>query len=200
VLSLSLALALGLGGALVLTERSCRETTIGDYRQQVARLTEANVALQGQVDGLLGERARFAQERVALSQERDNLVAERDALTATVAELETTVAEYQRQVTDLNARLSEQGRQLTQARQEASRQQTRAEEAFGETMAQVVALDDEIHEEFGRLFLAVIEMQEAYYQRNVLAFESAFYRAEQSKIRLDQLFAERDRLLAEIGY
>ncbi len=201
-LSVALVLALGIGRALALTEVSRRDETIADYQRQVAALTGANLAYQDQVDGLVGERDRLAQERAALSGERDALVAERDTLNATIKDLEATVAEYEKQVADLNARLGEQGRQLAQAREEASRQQTRAEEAeaFGVIMSQVVALDDEIHEEFGRFFVAVLEMQDAYYQRNSLAFENAFYRAEQSRARLDQLFAERDRLLAQLGY
>ncbi len=201
-LSVALVLALGIGTALALTEVSRRDETIADYQRQVTALTEANLAYQDQVDGLVGERDRLAQERAALRGERDALAAERDTLNATIEDLEATVAEYEKQVADLNARLGEQGRQLTQAREEASRQQTRAEEAeaFGVIMSQVVALDNEIHEEFGRFFVAVVEMQDAYYRRNSLAFENAFYRAEQSKARLDQLFAERDRLLAQLGY
>lgn len=201
-LSVALVLALGIGATLALTEVSRRDQTIREYQRQVAALTEANLAYQDQVGGLVGERDRLAQERAALSEERDALVTQRDALEATIEDLESTVASYQKQVADLNARLGEQGRQLTQAREEASRQQTRAEEAeaFGVIMSQVVALDDEIHEEFGRFFVAVLEMQDAYYQRNSLAFENAFYRAEQSKARLDQLFAERDQLLAQLGY
>ncbi len=201
-LSVALLLALGIGTALALTEVSRRDQLIRDHERQAAALTEANLAYQDQVSALVGERDRLAQERTALTKERDALVAERDALNATIDDLESTVAEYQKQVADLNARLGEQGRQLTQAREEASRQQTRAEEAeaFGVIMSQVVALDEEIHEEFGRFFLAVLEMQDAYYQGNSLAFDNAFYRVEQSKARLDELFAERDRLLAQLGY
>jgi predicted nucleic acid-binding Zn-ribbon protein len=202
VSSAVLVLALGVGVALTFTEVSRREETIRDYRSQVTALTEANLALQDQVTGLVGERDRLAQERSALGEERDALVAERDTLNATIEDLETTVAEYQKQVADLNARLGEQGRQLSQAREEASRQQTRAEEAeaFGLVMAQVVALDDEIHREFGNLLDALYDMERAYDWNDGPGFFSAYDRALQTAARLDQLFAERERLLAQLGY
>lgn len=201
-LSVALVLALGIGTALALTEVSRRDQTIREYQRQVAALTEANLAYQDQVGGLVGERDRLAQERAALVDERDALVAERETLNATIDDLEATVAEYEKQVADLNARLGEQGRQLTQAREEASRQQTRAEEAeaFGVIMAQVVALDDEIHQEFERLFNAVADMNNAYRSGNSVGYYTAYEAALKSAARLDQLFAQRARLLAQIGY
>ena len=201
-LSVALLLALGIGTALALTEVSRRDQLIRDHERQAAALIEANLAYQDQVSALVGERDRLAQERTALTKERDALVAERDALNATIDDLESTVAEYQKQVADLNARLGEQGRQLTQAREEASRQQTRAEEAeaFGVIMSQVVALDNEIHAEFERLFNAVADMNKAYRSGNSVGYFAAYEAALKSAARLDQLFAERARLLAQIGY
>lgn len=198
-LSVALTLALGIGAALALTELSRRDQTIRAYQRQVAALTEANVAYQDQLGALVGERDRLAQERSALGRERDSLLAERDRLNATIEDLETTVAEYQKQVADLNARLGEQERQLSQAREEASRQQTRAEEAeaFGLVMAQVVALDDEIHREFANLLDAIGDMERAYDWNDGPGFFSAYDRALQTAARLDQLFAERERLLSQ---
>jgi len=199
MLSVALTLALGIGTALALTEVTRRDRTIREYQRQVAILTEANVAFQDQLAALVGERDRLAQERSALGEERDALVVQRDALNATIEDLETTVAEYQKQTADLNARLGEQGRQLSQAREEASRQQARAEEAeaFGLVMAQVVALDDEIHREFGNLLDALYDMERAYDWNDGAGFFSAYDRALQTAARLDQLFAERERLLSQ---
>lgn len=195
VLSGILALALLAGGVLAYVELDRRADREATLRGQVASLTQANLDFQAQVSSLTGERDRLVSER-------DGLAAERDRLLARVDELEKTNAEQEKRIQELTGQVEEQGRQLSQAREEATRNQQRAEAATGVSviLAQVVAIDDEIHAEFGRFFEAVIEMQDAYYQRNSLAFESAARRADQSAQRLEQLFAERDQLLAQLGY
>ena len=195
VLSGILALALLAGGVLAYVELDRRADREATLRGQVASLTQANLDFQSQVETLTGERDRLASER-------DGLAAERDRLLARVDELEKTNAEQEKRIQELTGQLEEQGRQLSQAREEATRNQQLAEAATGVSviLAQVVAIDDEIHAEFGRFFEAVIEMQDAYYQRNSLAFESAARRADQSAQRLEQLFAQRDQLLAQLGY
>ncbi len=183
-----LALALVLAGSLAYLELDRRDAREQELRGQVASLTQANRDFQSQVQ--------------SLTSERDGLAAERDQLLSRVSELETTKAEQERRIRELTGQVEEQSRQLTQAREEATRQQQRADAATGASLilAQVVALDDEIHQEYRRLFTAVLEMQDAYYFGNRMAFESAARRADESARRLDQLFAERDRLLSQLGY
>ncbi|MCS7255768.1 MAG: hypothetical protein RMJ05_13880, partial [Thermomicrobium sp.] len=190
-----LALALVAGGALAYVERSqwhARERTLQD---QVASLTRANLDFQSQVQSLTSERDRLASER-------DDLAAERDRLVARVGELETTKAEQERRIQELTAQVDEQSRQLGQARQEASRQQQRAEsaEAVGATLAQIVLLDDQIHVEFGNLLDAVSDMHTAFRYGDRFGFYAAYDRGVQAAQRLDQLFAQRDQLLAQLGY
>lgn len=188
VLSGILALALLAGGILAYVELERRADREATLRGQVASLTQANLDFQAQVDSLTGE--------------RDALAAERDRLLARVDELERTNADQEKRIQELTSQVQEQSRQLSQAREEATRKQQLAEAATGVSviLSQVVAIDDEIHAEFGRFFEAVIEMQDAYYQRNSLAFESAARRADQSAQRLEQLFAQREQLLAQLGY
>jgi len=195
VLSGLLALALLAGGVLVFIELDRRADREATLHGQVASLTQANLDFQSQVETLTGERDRLASER-------DGLTAERDRLLARAAELEKTNAEQEKRIQELTGQVEEQSRQLSQAREEATRNQQRAEAATGVSviLAQVVAIDDQIHDEFVRFFEAVVEMQDAYYQRNSLAFESAARRADQSAQRLEQLFAQRKQLLAQLGY
>lgn len=194
LLSGLLALALLAGGVLAYVELDRRAARERALVQQVAQLSQANLDFQSQVTSLTGERDRLASER-------DSLTAERNRLLARVGELETIKAEQERRIQELTGQVEEQSRQLSQAREEATRQQERANAATEVSLilGQVVALDDEIHEEFGRLFQAVLEMQDAYYLGNRLAFESAARRADQSAQRLEQLFAQRDQLLAQLG-
>lgn len=188
-----LSLIIVSGGMLTYLELN-RRTTQKNLRQgEVASLTQANLDFQVQVQSLTGERDR-------LTSERDALAAERDRLVARVGELEAKNAEQEKQIRELTGQVQEQSRQLSQSREEASRQQQRAEtaEQFSFVLAQVVAIDDEIHEEFKRLFAAVLEMQDAYYLGNRLAFERAARRADESAQKLDQLFARRAQLLDQL--
>lgn len=193
LLSGLLLLALVTGGALAYVELDRRIAREQALAGQVASLTQANLDFQSQVQSLTGERDR-------LTSERDALAAERDRLVARVGELEAKNAEQEKQIRELTGQVQEQSRQLSESRAEASRQQQRAEtaEQFSFVLAQVVAIDDEIHEEFQRFYTAVLEMQDAYYLGNRLAFESAARRAEESAQKLDQLFARRAQLLDQL--
>ncbi|GBD18969.1 hypothetical protein HRbin27_01470 [bacterium HR27] len=161
----------------------------------MASLTQANLDFQSQVETLTGERDRMASER-------DGLAAERDRLLARVDELEKTNAEQEKRIQELTGQVEEQSRQLSQAREEATRQQQRAEtaEEVGTILAQVVLLDDEIHDEFDNLLDAMADMQEAYRYADRIGFANAYQRGLESARRLDQLFAQRDQLLAQLGY
>ncbi len=188
VLSGLLALALTLAGLLAFVELGRRDAREQELRGQVASLTQANRDFQSQVQ--------------SLTSERDGLAAERDQLLSRVSELEATKAEQEQRIRELTGQVEEQSRQLTQAREEATRQQQRADAATNVSLilGQVVAIDEEIFQEYRQLSMAVLEMQDAYYFGNRMAFESAARRADESARRLDQLFAERDRLLAQLGY
>ncbi|MFN3336660.1 MAG: hypothetical protein ACK42I_04065 [Thermomicrobium sp.] len=186
LLSAVLSLIIASGGVLTFLELNRRITEGNLLRGQVASLTQANLDFQTQVQSLTGE--------------RDRLTSERDRLVARVGELETKNAEQEKQIRELTAQVQEQRRQLSQSRAEASRQQQRADtaEQSSFSLAQVVAIDDEIHAEFRRFSTAVLEMQDTYYLGNRLAFESAARRAEESAQKLDQLFAQHNPLLDQL--
>ncbi|MCX7622345.1 MAG: hypothetical protein RMK01_08935 [Thermomicrobium sp.] len=195
LLSGLLAFALLAGGALAYVELGRRADRESALRGQVASLTQANLDFQSQVQSLIGERDRLAGER-------DGLAAERDRLLARVDKLEKTKTEQEKRIQELTGQVQEQGRQLSQAREEATRQQQRAEtaESVGAVLAQIVFLDDEIHEEFGKLFDAMVDMQRAYDARDYYGFDAAYQRGLAAAQRLDTLFAQRDALMAQLGY
>jgi len=190
-----LLLALVAGGALAYVELDRRQARERALAEQVAALSQANRDFQAQVQSLTGERDQLATER-------DQLTGERDRLQARLDELVATNAAQEKRIQELTGQVEEQSRQLSQVREEATRQQRRAETAEEESaiLLQVVILDEEINREFGRFATAVLEMQDAYYLGNRLAFDNAARRAQASKQRLDQLFAERDRLLEQLGF
>jgi len=63
-----------------------------------------------------------------------------------------------------------------------------------------VLLDDQIHNEFDNLIDAMTDMQNAYRYGDRIAFANAYERGLQAARRLDQLFAQREQLLAQLGY
>jgi chromosome segregation ATPase len=195
ILSGLLLLALLASGALAYVELDRRQARERALEEQIASLSQANRDFQAQVQSLTSERDRLATERDQLSDERDRLQSR-------LNELMATNAEQEKRIQELTGQVQEQSRQLSQVREEASRQQQRAETAEEQRsiLVQVVALDEKIQDEFFRFATAVLEMQDAYYLGNRLAFDNAARRAEASKQRLDQLFAERDRLLKQLGF
>lgn len=188
LLSGLLALALVAGGALAFVELDRRNVREQALTGQVASLTQANLDFQAQVQSLTGERERLANER--------------DRLIARVGDLEKKNAEQEKRIQELTGQVQEQSRQLTQAREEATRQQQRAEtaEEVGAVLTEIVLLDDKIHKEFENLFDSMLDMQTAYRYGDGIGFANAYDRGMQAAQRLDQLFAQRDRLLAQLGY
>ena len=195
ILSGLLLLALVAGGALAYVELDRRQARERALAEQVAALSQANRDFQAQVQSLTGERDQLATER-------DQLTGERDRLQARLDELVATNAAQEKRIQELTGQVEEQSRQLSQVREEATRQQQRAETAenIGSILAQVVLLDDKIHDEFENLLDAMADMQNAYRYGDRIAFANAYERGLQAARRLDQLFAQRDQLLAQLGY
>ncbi|WP_143714758.1 zinc ribbon domain-containing protein [Thermomicrobium roseum] len=195
ILSGLLLLALLASGALAYVEldrRQARERALGE---QIASLSQANRDFQTQVQSLTSERDRLATER-------DQLIGERDRLQSRLNELMATNAEQEKRIQELTGQVQEQSRQLSQVREEATRQQQRAETAenIGSILTRVVLLDDQIHNEFDNLIDAMTDMQNAYRYGDRIAFANAYERGLQAARRLDQLFAQRDQLLAQLGF
>lgn len=181
-----LLLTLGLGSVYAKTLIDRRDATIAQTRKQVADLTSANQGLQDQVKSLTGERDSLTQQRDALTKERDGLNGK--------------VADLQKLVSSLQASLSDKDRQLSQAREEGSRQQQRAEnaEATRNILVKVVAIDDQIHDELGRLLDAAYDLDRANAYGDVYAAQDAYDRLVASSNSLDALFQQRAQLMAQL--
>lgn len=221
VLAGVLLLALASGAWWSSTQLTQRDAVIAGLDQHVGQLTEANLTFQRQVADLTTQRNAVVNQRDTLTAERDQLVIrrdtltkERDGLTAQVAQLNQQVGDLQKQSADLQKQLTDsqakaatleqnlgdRDRQLSQAREEGSRQQTRAVSAenTGAVLAQVILIDDAIHTEY-LVFLGHIDaMNKAYNNRNYIAGDAAYARATASARRLDDLFAKRKAALAQL--
>lgn len=189
------------GAALWATKQiERRDQTIAELDQLVADLGDVNVALQADLEkrtteheALQAAHAELSAEHEALGLERDELSAERDELQAQLGEVEGRAAQ-------LEADLAEQGRQLSQAREETSRQESRAEfaEVVTVILLQVVDIDNEIHYQFSELISHFSAMHAAFERRNMTAYNAAYGRAENTIATLDRLFAQRNALLDEL--
>ncbi|MDI3339447.1 MAG: hypothetical protein QJR03_02825 [Sphaerobacter sp.] len=177
----TLILALVFGGIYAAVEISRRDAAIAKHQATIDGLSAANLSFQEQI--------------ADLTNQRDELTRERDSLTARVADLEGRVAE-------LNQTLAERDRLLSQAREESSRQQSRAEaaEAVGMTLAMILDVDEQIHQTFVDLLVAVGEMEEATRYRDGLAYQRAYDRAVVLMGRIDELFAQREELIATLPW
>jgi chromosome segregation ATPase len=188
ILSGLLLLALLASGALAYVELDRRQARERALEEQIATLSQANRDFQAQVQ--------------SLTSERDQLSDERDRLQSRLNELMATNAEQEKRIQELTGQVQEQSRQLSQVREEATRQQQRAETAenIGSILRQIVLLDDQIHNEFDNLIDAMTDMQNAYRYGDRITFANAYERGLQAARRLDQLFAQRDQLLKQLGF
>lgn len=188
-----LLLAMAGGGYWARSQIMDRNRTIASYAELTADLETANTAFQAEVDSLTDQRDALTLERDALTVERDALATERDEFEAQVATLEQRVA-------SLEGTLDERNRELGQAREETSRQQSRAQsaEAFGLVLAQVVDLDDQIHREFMLLLEDLDLMHTAYRNGSQSLYQAAHDRATNTALRLDELMRQRQWLLDQL--
>jgi cell division protein FtsB len=210
----SLALAIGVGGfaARDLVER--RDATIAVLTSQMDQLVAANAAFQSEIQSLAterqellaarerltGERNDLATQRDGLVVLRDQLLGQRDGLQAERDRLAGQVADLEKRAKELGDTVAERDRQLGQARQEGSRQQTRAESAenLSGLLAQIVAVDEQIQQEFFVFFASYDDYNRAVQRGSYATAQQAYNRGMASGERLKALFSRRDTLLNKV--
>lgn len=128
-----------------------------------------------------------------MTSERDGLAKERETLQEQVADLQAHSAELEKTVAD-------QDRQLTQAREEGSRQQTRAQtaEALSSILAQVIEIDDQIHQEYFNFLDTIDAMDQAFRYGDQAGYLAAYEQSLETAARLDGLFQQRQLLLDQL--
>ena len=196
----ALMLALGLGAAYTVVELGKRDAIVARAERTTAHLSEANELLRGQVRDLIVQRDNASVQRDLQAAERHAATWLHEQQAAQVDGLRQQALALRQQALELERRLEETTRQLNQAREESARQQTRAlsAETIGQTLVEVIQLDNAIAREVQVYHRHVGEMRQAQSQRDDATFAAAARQADQSISRLDALFGERDAALAKL--
>jgi hypothetical protein len=172
-----------------------RGSTITELEAQVDVLTAANLELQATIDALTIERGDLGDQLAGAVADLERLQGERDNLTTELSGVELRLGE----VEDL---LADRDRQLSELRQEGVRQIERAEdaEALSLILAEIIMLDDDIHDEFINLidliFLTYDLMDEGDFATADVAWELTL----ESIDRLVELLELREEVLAILGF
>ena len=127
------------------------------------------------------------------------LTGEKQALSGQIATLTTERDDARTTITDLEGDVGELERQLSQARGDASREQGRANtaEAVGGVLAEVIMVDDQIHQQFAILVTAVDSMYTNAVNRYYSAAARDMDTVSAAFVELDRLFVQRDTLMGQ---
>ncbi len=121
-----------------------------------------------------------------LTHDRDKLATEKDTLSGKVSDLEKSSAE--------------KDKLITQIQEDRTLQSTRADtaEALGGQLAEVIQLDDQIHQRYMGFLYAVDAMNDATKSYDLVNYNSAYSLAMQTAAELDSLFQQRTAIMAEL--